>query len=295
MMSHEETGHAAPTFLGKHEYERLREAIHTSQLSLLHEVLIRSLKVLHEFLRQIPAEGGETGVSFFDEKINALCTAFRKLRALPDLYSKESEQARNIAVTAFVFYRILYRGVFEALVTQIPSTTEGLEADPAMLWKRIPYKLYDFLGGQFWRIYEFHHLVAGDVSTLQLNSDLIPWIESTEVKKANSVSVKTQDPIAELKEWLQKQLNESRLRVNENGIYSAKMRYPNALFINQKLLNDYLRGHPAVHDLQDLLRAQQCQARYVMREDKAMNPVFRIDGLKVIFDEYHPQEIEEVL
>ena len=306
----------APTFLGKHEYGRLREAIHTSQLPLLREVLLRSLKVLHEYLREIPVEG-RPGFTLFDQKIDELCSAFRRLQVLPDLYFQESETFRNIAVTAFVFYRVLYRGVYEAFLTHY-STKASFDVDPNILYKRVPYKIYDLLGGQFWRIYEFYQVIESDLSELKLNADVITFItagigpvstntitasapllqDSAEVitapiEVASSIEVSHTSLISDFQKWMQKQLDENQLRINENGVYSAKLKYGTDLFVESRVLDEYSRLYQKnTVQLKDALREKHNRI-YKMKLKQGVVETYRVGGLAFIFDEFNPQEFEE--
>ncbi len=164
----------APAFLSKHEYSRLISAIDSSQTDLFHSVLLKFLKALNDGLRTVTVAPNQT---LFDIKLEALYNALKRLQALPNLYPIEPERFRNTAVTLFVFFRVLYKGVHEAFCNQKAIMGAFLE-DPYILFKHFPYKIYEILGSQYWRIYEFHHLVTGDLTQLKLNADILPFIQA---------------------------------------------------------------------------------------------------------------------
>ncbi len=312
----------APAFLGKHEYARLYEAIHTSQLGLFKEVLLRSLKVLHEVLREVPVEG-QSNMSLFDLKINELCAAFKRLNSLPDLYSKEAETFRNIAVTAFVFYRTLYKGAYEAFI-QHAHTKIHFDVDKEVLFKRIPYKLYDFLGSEYWRIYEFYELVNGDLTKAKLNEGIKDFIQigCAEINKPAEKPVNQMRPntsasleidqntqmrlleeedqaiaeslLQEFTAWVQEQLDKDYLHLNERGIFSSSLKYGTDLFIEESVLNQfailYQKNNRTLKQI--LLTAVDGCIYKVQKNEKALK-VYRIKGLRFIDNEYNPQMIVE--
>lgn len=313
----------APVFLGKHEYGRLREAIHTSQLGLFKEVFLRSLKVMNEVLRQVPVEG-QNGISLFDQKINELCRAFKKLKDLPELYSNEAENFRNIAVTAFVFYRVVYSGAYSAF-SKHHQTKVHFDVDPYILFKRIPYKLYDFLGGQYWRLYEFYEIVEGDLSKIKVNQDIVKFIEHgcngvifsldkavagndtadvLTVTQIEAVPIVPQNielkPVnleclkQEFIDWVQKQLDQNYLRLNEKGIFSLRFRYGTDLFIESTGLSEFANLYQKnLQDLKQALKASAGDKTYKVYFKKEVIEAYRLKGLKFIDDEFNPPEIKE--
>lgn len=323
--------HDAPAFLGKHEYARLKEAVHVSQLGLFQEVFLRSLKVLNEVLRDILVES-QDNMSLFDQKINELCAAFKRLNNLPDLYSKESETFRNIAVTAFVFYRTLYKGAYAAFMSH-HQTKAHFDMDPNILYKRIPYKLYEFLGGQYWRIYEFHMLVDGDLSNLQLNADIKDFIEkvcaekiqnpltvqniqndqrqslatninesvvtlSEQTKKLQMKLFETDLSLQQVKqefvEWVQKQLDQDHLHLNERGIFSSRLKYGSDLFVEDGILYQFSSLYQKdIKILRQILRASAGGKIYKVSSQEKVIETYRISGLQFIDAEFNPKEIEE--
>ncbi|MCX7123317.1 MAG: hypothetical protein NTV32_06615 [Gammaproteobacteria bacterium] len=312
-----------PVFLSKHEYGRLYEAIHTSQLGLFQEVLLRSLKVLHEVLREIPVEG-QSNMSVFDQKIDAICLALRRLQAIPDLYSTESEVFRNIAVTAFVFYRVLYDGTF-AVFANHNKTKAHFDVDPSILFKRIPYKLYDFLGSQFWRIYELYHVVEGDLSTMMLNRDIKDFIEKACPLKIEPAQIAEEPVVTEsapvllpekakksqmklfddrsinpelLKQeftaWVQGQLNQGYLLLNENGVFFSRMQYGLDLFFVDAILARYAMTYQKdVTALRQALKGFAGGKTYTVDYQGAVVEAYRLSGLEFIPDELNSHDIRE--
>lgn len=313
-------GNDAPTFLGKHEYARLREAIHVSQLGLFQEVFLRSLKVLNEVLRDILVES-EDNMSLFDQKINELCAVFKRLNNLPDLYSKESETFRNIAVTAFVFYRTLYKGAYEAFISH-HQTKAHFDMDPDILYKRIPYKLYEFLGGQYWRVYEFQMLIDGDLSKLKLNADIKEFIEKAcpeKVQKPQAESMTINESVSNLSEhtrklqmklfeaessfkqleqdfiaWVQKQLDQDFLHINEREVFSSRLKYGSDLFVAEEVLTQFASMHQKeINILKQVLRTSAGGKIYTVSLQGEGIETYRIKGLNFIDSEFSPKEIKE--
>lgn len=307
----------APTFLDKHEYGRLCDAIHTSQLGLFQDVLLRSLKVLNDILREIPVQGSEN-MTLFDLKINELCQAFKRLKNIPDLYSIEAESFRNIAVTAFVFYRTLYRDVFDAYVAHRRKTKASFTPDdPFVLFKRVPYRLYDFLGSQYWRVFEFYEVVAGDLAHLKLNQAIRGFIEKgcpVEVKIVETEveapvvtammpalpvesaptlslfedhSAVGKDLIQGLITWIQEQLNQKHLRMNEGGIYSHTLKHGTDIFIEDSMLMSYsMLYQKKVEQLRQALRAEAGGKIFKINYQQKILDAYRLKGLEFISSEY---------
>lgn len=315
----EEYAKDAPTFLGKHEYGRLREAIHTSQLGVFKEVFLRSLKVMSEVLRQIPVEG-QSGLNLFDQKVNDLCLAFKRLKDMPELYSNETESFRNIAVTAFVFYRVLYKGAYAAF-SQHHQTKVQFDVDSYVLFKRIPYKLYDFLGGQYWRLYEFYEVVEGDLVKVKLNQDIQEFIErgcervltpgcketSVESRTVNQVEA-SPDSISDIKtavvdyeilnqqflDWVRKELNKGYLCVNQRGIFSSRLRYGADLFIDEEQLIVFCSIYKKdFGNLRDALKIKDENKVYRINFKKRIIEAYRLKGFEYNGAEFNPPEIKE--
>jgi len=247
------------------------------------------------------------------------------------LYSKESETFRNIAVTAFVFYRTLYKGAYEAFMSH-QKTKVHFDTDPNILYKRIPYKLYEFLGGQYWRIYEFHMLVEGDLSKLELNADIKDLIEKAcaeQSQTANADSEQTkpkQEPVAisetvsqiseqtkklqiklfetdsslhQLEQdfitWVQKQLDQDFLHVNERGVFSSSLKYGSDLFVEESVIAEFCDLYQKnASILKQILKSKSGGKIYNISWGRSVTESYRLRGLTFIDDELNPRNIQEV-
>jgi hypothetical protein len=290
-----------PVFLTRHEYERLRDATHDSQLALLDKVLLHSLEVLADILRGIPA--GEGKGSLFDEKIQLLYEGLKRLKGIPDLYPQEAALYRNSAVTTFVYYRILYAGTYEAY-SKHHQDKPYFEEDSHILFKRIPYQLYDYLGSEYWRLYELYEAVEGSLSVLKLNADIREFIvmgssgllAMPNILPGEKINCETspidqqQLPEKELTElrqgfthWLQGKMADPEVK----GIFTLSVKYGSDVFIAEQILFEYTQFYPV--SINALKQALSMPGKKYKIDNEA---VFRVQGIK-LDNEYEPQQIEE--
>ncbi len=155
--------------LSEHQQFLLRSQIPTPQLELFDEVLLVSLGFLHELLSTLSSSTASQA-THFEEKLATLIALLKRARHHPLFLNQTvTERSRNNALFVFVFYRVLYAGVFDkALAEGVLSA----DTDPFILLKRIPAKVSTFFGGQVWRLYELTTLVHGELTALTVNHDL---------------------------------------------------------------------------------------------------------------------------
>jgi hypothetical protein len=222
---------------------------------------------------------------------------------------------------------VLYKGVYAAF-SNYHKTQAHFEIDPFILYKRIPYKLYEFLGGQYWRIYEFYEAVEGDLAKLRLNADIRDFIEKSAADKPQSSNI-SQDAEAanviessstllpeqakksqmqlfdgsssameqlkqEFIDWVQKQLDEDYLHINERGIFSSTLKYGQDLFVEESVLAQFVALYQKdIKGLKQVLRAATAGKVYTVFFQQKSLEAYRLAGLKFIADEIHPREIKE--
>ncbi len=190
-------------FFSAHQIKRLEDILPTSQLELLHNVLITSLNMLHTELSAKELGKNEYGITItlFDKKFAEVCQALEKLRTISGVYSQETK-TRDAALIVFVFYRTLYGDVIDNLDQEAQEKCYG--SDCLVLLKRLPSKLLLYLGSQNWRLYEFRQIVYGDLNNLELNHDLAEILVQVCLKE-----------IKEIKEIKEPEVTESIEPVNQ--------------------------------------------------------------------------------
>jgi hypothetical protein len=263
--------------LPEQQLKRIENIVPTDQLDLLRNVLLVSLNIMYSLLSSIELGTDQHGmcITLFDKKFADICQALKKLTVIHGMYLPNNK-TRDRAITAFVFYRVLYKNVIEDFY-KAQNTNESRKqayfgVDPFVLLKRLPSRLMLFLGSQNWRVYELQELVYGDLDKLQLNCDIAEIIkevsyenapttqqlqesqeiieslktEQEQVTQPDAVELKKNDKLSEQEimahtfvAWLKDRLNskDKRFRLNLGQfIFSESLKYGN----NSIFVSDYL-------------------------------------------------------
>lgn len=233
--------------LPKHDIERLKNLLPDNQIDLFEIVLLPSLSMFYAAFSEISLE------SYYKEKFDNLCNLISQLRKNTGLYGNHPQHKyRDIALTAFSFYRTLFDGAVEAFHKNASSTAPIDETEPWVLLKRVPAKLNLILGAEYWRLYEFWQAVYGDIDKLELNKDITEFIfrdaqnreEITEPKEKDNLLDETDasQTSEQFIDWLKANIaaNKEDYVINKGKyIFMDKEHFENSLFISEKLLQRY--------------------------------------------------------
>ena len=91
-----------PSILPKHYIDHMKALLANNQMPLFENVLLPTLSYLYKSLDDINA------LAYFDNKFEALCKILKQIHMLPGVYSQHANLAKDTALTAFVFYRVLF-------------------------------------------------------------------------------------------------------------------------------------------------------------------------------------------
>lgn len=162
----------------------------TAQLPVINEVLLVSLSLTHDLMSRLPAPNSHDA-NLFETKFRQIIQMFQTLNQ--HSYFKNSTittRSRNNAILIVAFYRLLFSGV----VTQaIDKGILNSDTDRWILLKRIPPKMSQYLGSQWWRMYELKILVYGDLDDLVLNEDIQYLLQHLFTDKQDTQVMDNQD------------------------------------------------------------------------------------------------------
>ena len=162
----------------------------TAQLPVINDVLLVSLGLTHDLLSRLPAPNSHDA-NLFETKYRQIIQLFQTLNQ--HSYFKNSTittRSRNNAILIAAFYRLLFSGV---LTQAIDEGILNSDTDRWILLKRIPPKMSQYLGSQWWRVYELKILVYGDLDALELNEDIQPLLKQLFADKQSDRGVDSQD------------------------------------------------------------------------------------------------------
>ncbi len=144
----------------------LKKHTPTAQLTLMQEILMVSLELLHDVLTQVKLDQG----TLFDQKFEQVLKLLKSLKADNSFTSNDiSKRSYKNALLCFAFYRILFADVLaKAKASQIVHQ----DIDPWILLKRIPGRMSEFLGAESWRVFELKCLLFGGLEALEINADI---------------------------------------------------------------------------------------------------------------------------
>lgn len=250
---------------------RFKRVLHTQQLDIFVNVLQLSLVNLQDSLSRIVLGKDAYGqrITLFDKTVDEL---YHGIIRLNDQLTKEGAwdrtPRRNLLLTIFVFYRILFRDLLTHLS---PAGSHSAAQDRYSLIKRIPPQVIYQAGAEYWRLYELSTLIYGEFHELRLNQDLMPILAQILNEPLPIVPEATQNEIAEsetskpvlpedrlnLEEhaerigsfiaWLEhNQLNNhADFLVNDKHLFIDSLNYdPDVLFISESLLSFYPTNTP---------------------------------------------------
>lgn len=162
----------------------------TAQLPVINDVLLVSLGLTHDLLSRLPAPNSHDA-NLFETKFRQIIQLFQTLNQ--HSYFKNNTittRSRNNAILIAAFYRLLFSGV---LTQAIDEGILNSDTDRWILLKRIPPKMSQYLGSQWWRVYELKILVYGDLDALELNEDIQPLLKQLFADKQSARGVDSQD------------------------------------------------------------------------------------------------------
>lgn len=226
--------------LPKHDIDRLKNLLPDSQIDLFESVLLPSLSMFYASFSEIGQE------EYYKQKLESLCNLISQLRKNTGLYANSPQHKyRDIALTAFSFYRALFNGAIEVFNKHAVSKTD--QTDSWVLLKRVPAKLSLILGAEYWRLYEFWQAVYGDINKLELNKNITTFMAcgmQDNEPTADSLLDKTStSQIAEqFIDWLKANIsaNKEDYVINSGKyIFMDKEHFESSVFISEKLLQRY--------------------------------------------------------
>lgn len=194
-----------PRVLPKHDIDHLKASFPDSQINLFESILLPTLSLFYATFSSISQE------AYYQQKLSAIHQMIKTLKQHPLLYSNQQQfKYRDIALTAFCFYRVLFDGAIDFYHQKIERQPLIEKSDPWVLLKRVPAKLSLVLGAQYWRLYEFFEAVFGDPKHLVLNDDIAeyfqliaPYLDKIDFntsgnnKSAEALSSNTEIPLSE--------------------------------------------------------------------------------------------------
>lgn len=233
-----------PSVLPKHYIDHMKVMLANNQILLFESVLLPTLSYLYKSFDDI------NELTYFDNKFESLCKILKKIRVLPEIYSQHANLAKDTALTAFVFYRVLFHQTLNDYISFL--NTQGHRKplqDPHLLIKRVPEKLIQLLGAEYWRLYEFYEIVYGELNHIRLNVDLKDNLCSffTQDKSENHEETSAnKDDADHFIDWLESKLSSHhpKFRLNTNGfVFVAPLFYgDNTVFVTESLFNEYYRS-----------------------------------------------------
>ena len=250
---------------------RFKRVLHTQQLDIFANVLQLSLVNLQDTLSRkvLGKDAYEQKITLFDKTVDEL---YHGIIRLNDQLTKEGAwdrtPRRNLLLTIFVFYRILFRDLLTHLS---PIGSHSSTQDRYSLIKRIPPQVIYQAGAEYWRLYELSTLIYGEFHELRLNQDLIPILTQilndpssivpvsahNEIAHSENTSTVLPEDCLSLEEHAQrvgsfiKWLEHNRLSnhadflVNDSHLFIDSLNYESdVLFVSESLLSLYPSNTP---------------------------------------------------
>ena len=249
---------------------RFKRVLHTQQLDIFANVLQLSLVNLQDTLSRkvLGKDAYEQKITLFDKTVDEL---YHGIIRLNDQLTKEGAwdrtPRRNLLLTIFVFYRILFRDLLTHLS---PAGNHSSTQDRYSLIKRIPPQVIYQAGAEYWRLYELATLIYGDLDDLRLNRDLKPILQTLFEDEAADLSSSPDSSIATLStketaspsnekstqhtkdaiaflEWLEAKIlnSEKGFELNADRVFVDTLSYDErTLFIAESVLTEFKKADP---------------------------------------------------
>lgn len=256
-----------PTPLDNATYERFKAILHPKQLTIFHEVLQYSLASARGYCsKQILTIDTDKEVKpSFENIVESLYIALSKLNSLfKGQFGWSKGGYTNLFLTILVFYRVLLN----------PNPKQTYHNSDVI--KRIPPKLFYFMGSEYWRLYELYSAALGNIESLALNADLIPILSEIYPNEQEIVTIPDVSNLVEkFTEWLENNLLQHKMeyQLNISYIFVDPLRFDNhTIFITHDCIKHFSQLHTSVDEqhLTGLIQKSYLPKKYYLLDENKL-------------------------